>query len=117
MNVDENLNYSFEDLIPYKFMYDSEAKIIEISFDSYYYLDEYIEKRCTLSIRNWKEAKGKLQKEVNYYDIESYLGLVSLLLSIETDENSSYLKMTIMTIDGRYVDWYFKYPIFELKID
>lgn len=45
------MNFCFDDLYSYRFMYDSDNDEIEISFDSYYSKDEkiFIEKKCTFT--------------------------------------------------------------------
>lgn len=107
------MNFCFDDLYSYRFMYDSDNDEIEISFDSYYSKGEkiFIEKKCTLIIEGWTVAKGKLSKDSRWSScIDRFIGVVDMILNIEESEdvNGSCLLMTVMTNDDRYVDWYFE---------
>lgn len=107
------MNFCFDDLYSYRFMYDCHSKEIEISFDSYYNEDSdyLVEKDCTLSICGWTTAKGRLSKDKHWSsNFEYFVGIVDMILKIEEDddEKGSYLTMTVMTNDDRYVDWYFE---------
>lgn len=115
------MDYRFDDLYSYRFMFDSEKKQISISFDSYYTndSDELKENKCSLIIKEWTLAKGKLSQEKHFTQIEKYIGVVDMILSMKQKNNidKSILTMTVMLIDERYVDWYFENPKIEFVED
>ena len=106
---DEVMNFSFDDLYSYRFMYDSDNNKLEISFAGYYAkdIDAFVERNCTLSICDRTSAKGKLSKESRWSSsINRFMGVVDMILSV--NEDGSCLTMTVMTSDDRYVDWCFE---------
>ena len=119
---DEVMNFSFDDLYSYRFMYDSDNKKLEISFHSYYAKDinTAVERNCVLSICDWTSAKGKMSEDSRWSsDINPFIGVVDMILSMneEEDGDGSYLTMTVMTNDDRYVDWRFANAKVEIMVE
>lgn len=103
---------SFDDLIPYKFSYDSENKEIIISYDSYYDIvnEKFIEERCAIIISNWKSAKSRncASSSLRYGDLEENLGIFSLILGVVYENN--ILHLAVSTIDNRDISLEFINP-------
>lgn len=102
--------YSFDDEIAMKFCFDMDNKKIEIHFAGHYNTlnNQYINKPCVWTIQNWTDAKSKLSSESSYHDLKQHLGIVSMILSVEINENA--LQLSVNTIDNRYIDLLFYDP-------
>jgi hypothetical protein len=113
--MERKLEYSFDDEVANKFCYDMDNKKIEIHFGGYYdaLSNQYVDKPCIWIIENWIDAKSKLSSEISYSDLEQHLGIVSMVLSAEI--NKTTLKLTVNTIDNRYIDLLFDNPQLKLK--
>lgn len=104
------LNYSFDDEVVSKFCYDMDNKKIEVHFTGYFDLanNKYFDTPCIWVIENWKEAKSKMNSEALYDSLETNMGIFSMILSIETVDKN--LKITVNTLDNRYIDLVFIEP-------
>ncbi|MEG3755748.1 hypothetical protein [Psychromonas arctica] len=101
MIILDTLEYSFADELAVGFSYDSEGKRISITFESYYKNNQYVEKKCTLTIESWTEGESKMHGQEKYGELESNLGIPSLLLGV--DQSESMVVLTINTLDDRYL--------------
>lgn len=109
------LEYSFDDEYATKFCCDIDNNKMEMHFRAYYDLvkNERIIKPCIWVIENWSDAKSKLSSERIYTDFEKHLGIISMILSAEINDNT--LELTVNTIDNRYIDLLFDNPQLKLK--
>lgn len=103
----DKLTYSFDDQVVSAFFYDMENNRIEVHFESYYDLvkNQLIENPCVLVIEKWKDAMGKLSKDSMFDKLDNHIGVFSLILWMEKQESD--LKLTVNTLDGRYIDLHF----------
>lgn len=114
-------NYVFEDNPCYRFLFDQDNSLLEITLDGYYdtELHKDVEKECTLVIKRWSKAKGKQLGDERLGNFESHLGIVNIItrLSLSRKNDCSVLEMEVTTYDNRFVYWYFENPTVELVLE
>lgn len=111
--MQKKIKISFDDEVANRFCYDVDMHRIEISFAGYYHNDQYVKKECQLIIEKWSEAKSKLSIQNCYNDLESHLGIISMILNIKVVDDKMFL--TVNTTDNRYVDLLFYNSHIEIK--
>ena len=99
----KSLGISFEDEIVTKFCYDSNNKIIQVVFDSYYSGQNLVEKQCKLTIKGWKSASSKLYDDSHYADLENHMGIFSMILSVEETTGEDSLEFVVNTVNDNYI--------------
>lgn len=109
----DNIDYSFEDEVVTKFSYDTSVNRIEIQFEGYYEDENYVELPCSLIIENWQSAKSRIYGEKHYSSLEKYLGIFSMILSLES--SSEKLELTVNTINNKYLELFFDQPKVRIK--
>lgn len=114
-NMENKLEYSFDDEYAIKFCYDMDNNKVEIHFRAYYDLvkNKRVKTPCIWTIENWTDAKSKLSSESAYTNLEKHLGIISMVLSSEI--NDTTLELTVNTTDNRYIDLLFDNP--QLKLE
>ena len=93
---------SFADEIVEYFLYSAKDKRLEMGFDAFYCKDDYVESSCVLILESWKQAFSKVCGGGKISDLEEHLGIAGLVLSLE--KNDGKVKMTLNTLDGRYIE-------------
>lgn len=101
-------DYDFSDEVVESFLYNSKESVIELHFDAYYHHGDYIQKPCKLIICDWEKASSSVYDENKLQDLDTHIGVVSLVLSTEVHEEK--LEMITQTLDGRYVTLVFLKP-------
>ena len=101
MIILDTIEYSFADELVVGFSYDSAGKKISLTFESYSKNNQHVDKKCNLTIDSWVEGESKIHGQEKYGELESNLGIPSLLLSV--DQYESVIVITINTLDDRYV--------------
>ena len=102
----------FDDEIAQSFHYDSRLRILEIGFAGFIQNGTHHASACKLRVANWKRGQSKLNNSHKFEDLESNLGVVSLLLDIDLKDQS--LVLLVNTVDNRYVEWHFESASLEL---
>ena len=102
----DHRDVSFDDEIAQSFYYDSGRKLLEIGFGGFIQSGMYQASACILRVAHWKRGQGKRTESQKFDDLESHLGVVSLLLSIELEGQN--LVLLVNTVDNRYVEWHFE---------
>jgi hypothetical protein len=109
------VEYCFDDEIAEYFHYDSKRKILEVGFGGLCYDGQYRSVPCCLRVTDWEIGKSRLHKGRTFQDLESNLGVVSLLLSLELIADS--IVMIVNTVDNRYVEWHFEAACLEVVLN
>ncbi|WP_303318939.1 hypothetical protein Q4Q34_05675 [Flavivirga abyssicola] len=109
------MNYTFDDEIANKFSYDSKNKEIKVYFDNYYKNKVEFNSPCVLIIKKWNKAFSKLFGDEKFEPLEVYLGVFSIILNMEI--RGDELKMSINTMDDRYLELLFVTPKISIKLD
>lgn len=106
--METRLEYSFEDEVANRFCYDMLNKKIEIHFSGYYdaLTNQYINKNCVFVIDNWTSAKSKLSSESFFHDLDSHIGVIGMILSMQRRKTT--FELTVNTVDNRYIDLWFE---------
>ena len=119
-----NMNVANCEFIDYRcsrFFYDQDNSLLEITFDSYFDKELYkeVDKECTLVIKGWSNAKGKLIKDRFYGNIDYHMGFIETItdFKFEKKEEVTLLTMIVNTSDKRSVFWRFKNPSIEFIVD
>ncbi|MCQ2192260.1 MAG: hypothetical protein MJZ23_05280 [Paludibacteraceae bacterium] len=112
-------NYEFKDHRCTRFFYDQDDLQLEITLDGYYDKELYkeVNKVCTIVIKSWSKAKGKLLEDSRYDDIDYHLGFVETITDFKFDEEESLLTMIVNTSDKRSVLWRFEDPSIDFIMD
>jgi hypothetical protein len=110
------LDYSFHDELVSKFYCDLNSKKLELHFEAYSDLlkNEYVESDCIWTIENWTEAKSTVGVNPKLLPIDTTLGIFYLRLDSGITDNNE-LEIFVNTIDGRYLNIFFKEPTLTFK--
>jgi hypothetical protein len=106
---------AFDDEIAESFYYDSKAKVLEIGFERFIQNGEFHELACIIRVTNWKSAQSRRYENQKFQDLESSLGVVALLLSVELV--GKILVILVNTTDNRHVEWHFESASLEVVIE
>ncbi len=111
-----NFQYSFSDEVASKYDCDYLNKQLEIYFSGFTDLfnNKYYESHCKFIIREWENAKIKLDGESEFVEFESNNSPISMIYSIVQNGNS--VELFVNTIDNRYYTIYFENPFLELIV-
>ncbi|MFT0716760.1 hypothetical protein [Flagellimonas lutimaris] len=102
----DKIDYAFDDEVVSKFCYNSSEKYIEVQFEGCYIDGNYVESPYSLIIENWYIAKSKLYGESEYSSLENYLGIFSMILSLEKSHDK--LELSVNTVDDKYIELLFE---------
>jgi hypothetical protein len=105
---------SFDDEIAEYFYYDSKRQILEVGFGGLFHNGQYLAAACSLRISAWKSGKSRAHESPKFQNLESNLGVVSLLLSL--DVFGDQLVMLVNTVDDRYVEWHFEEACLDISL-
>ncbi|WP_152559958.1 hypothetical protein [Hymenobacter sp. IS2118] len=97
--------FSVDDGVAIGFHYQA-GKSIAIDFDGCYSMEskKYLDGLCSLTVENWASATAihlNLDGDGKERPLESVLGIIDMVLAIESDESS--LQLWVETIDSRYL--------------
>jgi len=104
----------FDDEIAEYFYYNSKQRELEIGFGGVVHNGQHRAVGCSVKVTAWRSGKSRLHGSHQLHDLETNLGVVSLLLSI--DAKDERIVMAVNTVDNRYVEWHFEAACLEIAL-